>query len=262
MSGSTRIADLLMRGAFGTVFIAAGSLKLADSGWMALFAFCEIVLGSCLFCGLFKPFCRGACLLLFLTFVANAGWGAIGGSEACGCFGEVRVSPGLMLVLDVVAVLAFATWRIMPNGQLMSRGIAAIVLISSATLVAPVWGAPPGVIKYSNGSVVLHPSGWLGYSFPLGSDLELAERLGAGKWQLLFVSAGCPKCEQSLKDSAKNDAVDYETILVAVPHGPNAEHEYRWSGEIAHLSPKLNWIVRTPMSVIVEEGIVSRVSFH
>lgn len=107
----------LTRVALGSLLITAGAFKiwqslplvLGTSDGLPLLATlllvtAELALGLWLVSG-FKPgVARAAAILAFSVFACYSLIALVQGSVSCGCFGELKISPAVTLLVDLVAV--------------------------------------------------------------------------------------------------------------------------------------------------------------
>lgn len=194
---------------------------------------------------------------------------------SCGCFGTaVGIPPGVMLIIDVVLLIAvvaasraqIARIRI-GTGSLIAfiaLGLVSAALAFQAPLIST--NRPP--TQEELGDNVLRPQLWIGKQFsetPLARIVDIdPTMLGGGRQQWIFYRKSCSVCHGLFeREYADADLPNGLTAVVAieVPHPPGAppiaEEEIACpTCEFVQLDPTIDWLVTTPGTVIIEDGVI------
>lgn len=194
---------------------------------------------------------------------------------SCGCFGTaVAIPPGVMLIVDVVllgAVLAASRRQIarirIGSGSLIA--FIALGLVSAAlAFQTPLIRTERHLTQEELGDNVLRPQLWIGKQFsetPLARIVDLdPTMLGGGRQHWIFYRKSCSVCHGLFeREYASDELPDGLTAIVAieVPHPagapPISEEDILCpTCEFVSLDSAVDWLVSTPGTVIIEDGIV------
>jgi hypothetical protein len=205
---------------------------------------------------------------LFLVFSAISFTLLLQGHGSCGCFGSVRLHPGIMIGIDVVAILAIvlairtpsppstrsrlttlAPWAI---GALMPALLATTVINSPSTM------AGDTLIDDSVGLVILEPDTWIGKPFPLEPHLVPSVHLSDGEVVLVVYHHDCPDCQKAipryLAAAEASPSPNRRFVLAEVP--PVGDETHYSSLLHTSLSQDREWFVEAPVELLIKEGIV------
>ena len=104
--------------------------------------------------------------------------------------------------------------------------------------------------------VILDPTRWLGRPFPLRGSLDVPDEVIRGRWELLFVRRGCPKCEDALRAWEAADRLEGGRYVVELPseNGPPSDSP---AGVLrGRLSQDKKWVAQVPFQVVLVDGVV------
>ncbi len=219
--------------------------------------------------------------MCFVLFACVSAYKAIGGEASCGCFGRLQVNPWITMTFDLAmlaALLALPPAESNAPGHMVRiplRVFATVVVaIGLPALVAMTYFWPPtaspanGVTIAGDNWVIAEPQRWPGKRFPLLDQIDVGERLAAGRWLLVFYHPGCPQCEE-LIDRYRNwqqaRVAGAESAKVAFIEVPDAEqsHSIDFSGTrclLGSLDRSRRWFVPTPTILVLQEGTVRTVA--
>ncbi len=210
------------------------------------------------------------------------------GASSCGCFGAVRVHPGITLVVDVVllaglvllgrGVPSLRLGRTLPTARTVAAGLAAIAAFAVAfgwigmKAKAPASAAADATAVASAGAAALPADGyylpdyasWIGSSY---RDIDLfgwvdglPEDLGTGSRLVLFYRKDCEHCHE-LMEVWFSGALPLPTTAIAVPErGGWPELDLGMPCPdcgLAELPSGVDWFLQTPVLVRLEDGIVA-----
>lgn len=248
-----------------------GSLPLAV--FIAFLVVFEIALAAGLLLASWPPQTKWIPGTCFAAFAAVALFRVLAGAESCGCFGRVKVSPWITLLMD--ALLAAGLW-VWPPGRepvlrlprlgLMPRvGIVGVVVAVALGLslwrlprpvVAVVDGEPTGLLQ-AGSLTILEPGQWIGRGFPLVAEIDIGDRLRIGRWVAVLHQVHCSTCQEALPfyEAQARDAGGHGVALIEMPPHEGAEshdsHAVRGT-----LSAGREWFASTPVVLLLEDGMV------
>jgi thiol-disulfide isomerase/thioredoxin len=255
----------------------------------------ELALGLWLLSGLFPRLAWLAALLCFGLFCGVTLYKGLTGAASCGCFGRVHVDPWVtLLAVDLPAVVALGLFRprlvfaSLPSGvqgrlpggttgrESLRRMLTALAqpLPSRARLAAT---AVPGLAllglttpmlafrepaPVTSTYEVLEPQTWVGKELPILKHIDIAEKLGKGRWLVLLYHHDCPDCamaiplyEQMARDLAGNE--DFLQIaLVAIPPYGQGSVSTDCPCLLGKLDQRRTWFVTTPATALLTNGQV------
>lgn len=254
-----------------------------ESNWTVLpLIFLEVSLGFWLWSNR-RP--RPACVVAILAFAGFACYSLIAlleGRESCGCFGDVKVSPLLTLIIDLTAICALILIRpkrlctaspeftvTAPMRLLLSRLIQFAALSFCILLgVGIVWvisgGSPRLFVSIkANEVVVLDPHNWVGGELPLLDFIDIGSELRHGHWIVIFYHHDCSKCKQILNLYDKSVPLGQERVRLAAiempPYGPPVSHESTEFVKRGRLSNAREWFGTAPIVVRVRDSLVATI---
>jgi len=186
------------------------------------------------------------------------------GDTDCGCFGYLRIPARITVFLDLFVVTVVYFWTPKPGTAKWPKS--RILAMSTALIfVAVLFGWISNVnfeeqIRVIPGEgevVLLRPMTWLGQDYPLKLVDPLGDQRSTGKCRVVLVHTDCPKCEAITRTISSQSSVDGLGIL-EVGSDDNAEDKWimengaTWS----RLPSDRRWLVRTPVVIDLQEGIV------
>jgi hypothetical protein len=262
----------------GALLITAASLKtyqlatnpalgaLYGSRWLSagLIQY-EYVLAVWLISGQWSKWCRRIAIATFVAFAVVAGYLAVTSAASCGCFGDIAVSPWIVVGVDCVSVLLMWHWK--PNhsdGVAESeQGLPRLVVVSLFVAIISI----PLLAALSRGRlgsvpvVLLEPEKWIGSRFPLLHDIDIGEQLANGSWVVVLYHHDCSHCQavlpryHMLASEAKELPDAFRVALVELPpYGMNGESvEGVQHGRVDDLK---EWFVTAPAEILLREGQV------
>ena len=203
---------------------------------------------------------------------------AVRGAESCGCFGQARISPWLILLFDLAAVALLLVLRPAPGRAAAPRArrrvlvglasslVAAVGVVYLATALTPHYmplsEAGPGGDRV----IWLDPVEWVGKKFDLMKHIDIDADLSRGLWTVVLYHHDCPRCQEAISGyellaRRRSDRPDVPRIaLVEVPpYAGTGEGPVRDTSAcvIGRLRGSNEWFVQTPAVISLREGIVS-----
>jgi hypothetical protein len=224
-----------------------------------------------------------AMLTVFLPILAGD---VLMGASSCGCFGAVKVHPGITLIVDValLASLLFLGRGVpslrlgptLPTVRTVAAGLATIAafavafgwLGTKATSATPIdasaSASSAGPALPADGYYLPDYAAWIGTSY---RDIELfawveglPDELGTDARHVLFYRKDCEHCHELMEVWFAGPLM-LPTTAIAVPERggwpavdlgmPCAECG------LAELPPGVDWFLQTPVLVRLEDGIVT-----
>jgi hypothetical protein len=269
------------------------SFRNGESARHLLPAVTEAAVAAWLLSGVAPAWARRGAIALLCVFVAVAGWHLFRGDPDCGCFGHVRVRPGLTLAIDAVALASiwvFGRSESPPPGAqrrgALPRPAASRVVLSVlagtgvpafVALFASEWAAsaPSGIAGDLVGAdgprpVLLAPRDWAGKRFPLLDEVMPSETdLSKGRWVLILVNHDCHTCEEYLAH-ANFDAIRRTDGPDAPPRRigliefltKESDEPKKVPGPVAvttlRLRPGTTYLTDGPYEVYLSDGVVEQ----
>jgi hypothetical protein len=280
---ASRSAWLIARAAVGSILLFAATAK-----WTALWgepavwrmlevlaaaqAAIEVLLAVWLFSGIVPRLVHRLAIGLFLVFAAYSAWLVLLGVSTCGCFGNVRVPPLVVLALDLGVLagllgcpppVSTPRIRLWPLVRASASGLG----IAAAFAGVLLWASPSMPTPFRPGSDVrreiLEPASWPGTLFPLLPQIATDAPLSSGDWIVVLHRPSCSSCRTVHEEYAELDrelrarSAGLRVAFVEVP----------WSGEqlpprrksayaLGRLSEDRQWFVETPVIVKLQNGRV------
>jgi hypothetical protein len=237
---------------------------------------------------LLPPVARWIGIALLTTFVPVLIGDLMLGASSCGCFGAVKVSPWVTLVMDVTFLLG-----LLILGRREPRLAMTPVLSTPAVLIAGVWCVASGVLAFglpaaapaagatSSGVSAVIGTGegpplpadgyylpqyeeWIGTSF---GQLEIAkwtinlpENIDVGPHYVLFYRKDCEHCHE-LMELYFSAELSVPTTAIAVPEraGFPTDNLQEFACPECHraeLPAGVDWFLQTPVVVRLSDGVV------
>lgn len=255
-----------------------GTFESAAARQQALLTFLlpstEAALGFALLAGFAGTWLRRAAMGLLCLFSVVSAYLVISGVTHCGCFGNVRIHPGLTLGFDLVA-LALLYWARLKSGvvcglqgrltgtgrlrviRIMGAGtLAATTIVLSRHWVYPEHGGPGSGGRYE----VITSSGWEGKPFPLISqmDEDAQARVATGSKTLVIFDHGCASCRRYIAGllvpgTARNTA---DIILLDIAENRMPESDFLRGIRVERFRTRTNYIADVPIEVKIRDGVV------
>ena len=125
-----------------------------------------------------------------------------------------------------------------------------------------------GRIQGDAATVVLRPEEWIGQPCPLIGHMDIGRTLEEGEWMVLLYHPKCSECQEMLPRYIRQAGEDRSRprsprwALVEVPDGEDGA-EYISVGSplvCGSLSKVRRWVVRTPVILRLEDGVVTAVT--
>ena len=237
---------------------------------------------------LLPPLSRWIGVAMLTAFVPVLIGDLLLGASSCGCFGAVKVSPWITLVMDVTFLLGLlvlgrreprlALTRDLPTSKVLTAGIwslfSVVVAFGPSAPTAKVDGGSDGgsALAGSIGAPALPADGyympqyqdWIGRPF---HELDLAswasnlpDDLVFGTQYVIFYRKDCEHCHE-LMALYFSGSLEHPTTAVAVPerHGFPTENLQLFDCpecRLAELPAGIDWFLQTPVLVRLADGLV------
>jgi hypothetical protein len=236
----------------------------------------ELLLGSWLLSGLFPRAAWWASLAAFAGFAVVAAGKAVGGEASCGCFGRlIQVNPSLTAMLDLAIVVSLLHWRPTQvtdvSRQVLAEAVCVLLIWASVGVPAglaitsykPASLTDAGGVLGDDTTVLLKPHTWVGKQFPLSDYIDIAHDLKEGKWLLVLYHHDCPKCQEVISrysgDAPRTDGQADGASIALVELPPYGEmRNSNLPGVRGRLDEKREWLIDTPSTLVLENGIVTQ----
>jgi hypothetical protein len=241
----------------------------------------EITLAVLLLSNAYQGRLRRITAIVFVGFAAYSLSLALHGSKSCGCFGDLKVDPWSTFAIDsivalglVVPIHSLAFLRsgtaspIRAQSQLWcatkrlgERGVALATIVIISTLA---YGLHANHLEIFAGNIlemekpvtILEPDKWIGKALPILDDIDIT--LPSGDCTVVLHRHDCPACQEALPKYERLAALGKNVALIELPpYGPVPTTGACLSG---HLAGDRKWFVRTPVEIIVLDGIVKSVN--
>jgi hypothetical protein len=205
--------------------------------------------------------CAIVCFYLFACVASYEFFHAV---ASCGCFGKVKVPPGITAAFDIAAVVALwlardrhATWKIdLPSPPRLAGGLSAAGILTAALwtgfFLAPTDSAAPDL-------VVLDPSSWPNRPFPLFDEIDGSTPLHTGRWLVVLYHFDCSDCLAAIP-AYQSLAKQVHVAFVAMP--PFGQSPPADSPDYLRfiLRPDREWFATTPVVAALQDGNVMSVA--
>ena len=253
----------------------AGGLVTTGIPWL------ELLLA--LYIGVQRFSALSCAALMFLAFGMLSGWYVSSGIESCGCFGQFAVSPKVMFLVDIVALLVIG-FSLMLVWSHESKRWSLVDLLSIivpfAVLTTTLHGVIPLVRDSGPSIVYLMPEQWIGSSITIAGALnhrpgvrdslasdESSSAASAGDWAILIYNPNCNACRRALDafrlftERRKHRSTPLRMGLLPVPYAElNEDSDSELSTlDVFWFSQGPERVIETPALVFVSDGIVSAV---
>lgn len=215
---------------------------------------------------------------LFTAFAGVAVFKLWQGQSNCGCFGAIEVHPAIMLGVDVFVIGLLVAF--MPSGSesgtvanQMQVAVYMLVIATFAPAVAYITlqRAPSKVGDgRASGFVTIEPREWLKKDCKLINFVPpaTADRLREGDWLVILHRHDCDACRELLKKELRIEELkqlsdsEVSVALIEVPGNATVGLSYAplWASVSTALqSSDTTWLVRTPVSFMINRGVVQQV---
>ncbi len=276
--------DYIARVLIGSVLIMTAVLKgvsyFTEPNWNAdvsirdpAIAAVELILAAWLLSGIAPRASWAFSLLLFSIFAGVALTRALTGQESCGCFGAIEVNPWWTAAFDcaVIALLLACrqdVWATPASGDRARRGHFALAALAVVVFTAYMtWSMRPysafaDSLRGDSGSIArLNPHDWIGKEFPLAPFTDLGKQLENGLWRVALVRHDCPKCRALVQNFAHSEFTHERLAVIQIP--PYGTIPAISSGPIVQgrLASTREWLVKTPVEIVLESGRVISVLY-
>ncbi len=237
---------------------------------------------------LLPPLARWIGVAMLAVFVPVLIGDLLLGASSCGCFGAIKVSPWITLVMDVTFLFGLlllgrseprlAMTRDLPTSRVLIAGVwsllSVVVAFGPSAPNANVNGGPDGglVVAGSDGAPAMPADGyympqyleWIGQPF---SDLDVAlwagnlpDDLDFGPQFLIFYRKDCEHCHE-LMELHFSGALEFPTTAIAVPERDGFPTENLQPFDcpecrLAELPAGIDWFFQTPVLVRLVDGVV------
>jgi hypothetical protein len=235
----------------------APSIEPVSLAFQAALAVCEGGLALWLLSGRHPRQALKCAALCFFLFAAASLVGFLQGEQSCGCFGHVRVHPGITFVLDagISAVLLMALGK--RSSRFVSSWLIFAVLGVAVTMVGLLYVIRPlGVANNDE-------QRWRGRSFQLSSAIDIGPELLKGRWVLLVYSSECSECRGLVRDyewlAAEWEKQAVGRVALLETGGVSPERQFA-SGlppaMLGHLKKGRAWPGFIPMMLSIKDSII------
>lgn len=272
-----------MRYSLSAVLLVAAILKLAHIGSSAprsglLDSFpigmqlgivqAEIFLAIWLILGGMETTCWWVCILCFAAFAIISGSEALAGHEICGCFGDLRIAPLWVCVLDlgVLTLLVVIRPRLpsrMPRAAFASSlTFPLIASLAVGVAASQMHGGGRTATAFEldrarlGSTVVLHPEEWVGMRLPLLDYVEGAAELSEGDWTIVLVYRQCPTCRKAINRYERRISEIKARRVFFLELGGAGSPIVSSVFPVGRLNTQYRWIAQTPIEIAISSGVV------
>jgi hypothetical protein len=212
-------------------------------------------------------------VLCFAAFSAVASYEAIRGLPNCGCFGAVKVSPGVAAVFDILAVagLLFTQHRSIITGP-VSRWHRVLIITFGMILSGLFWTffifserSEPKQRSVTH-LVIFEPELWINKPFELINEIDNGEQLRQGRWLVVFYHYDCESCRQAIpfyaelaKSEGYRSSKNPRVVFIAIPPvAPEGRDPVSGASNYSHLLLRSDhdWFATTPVVAAIDNGTV------
>ncbi len=266
LAGIAKAYELLAYQRISTLYAVAGSLEMVFGLWVVCSNRSRLTWWLLVGC--------------FTTFMGVSFYQAISGQTSCGCFGTLHIAPWFTFSFDLGALGVLWCYRSVEPTFARSHEIARFCRICGGVLPIfaiggilfavyvlrdrPATLGADGEIHGQSRTVIVDVKEWVGQSWPLLPNINIAARLSAGTWIVLLVRTDCSVCQRQIPgfldaiDRARPELQTPKTVLLTVPEQraiatsmkdviPKAD------GSLRH---DIRWVVPTPLFLKLQEGVV------
>lgn len=228
----------------------------------------EIVIATWLLSLMKARIARHVAVFLFSSFGTFNLVQLYSGSQSCGCFGRSDISPWETLLLDLClagtlyyskpahAYTARYSWTLCWNCILLTAVLFFSTIAPTSAETFKGFSEDP-----ISGHVIVEPGEWIGNRLPLFHTDDVPQMLNFGRWQLVFYRNDCSQCQELLKSLSTGDHSFTNLALVDLSTPEAKPHQGSHEREFLRLRIRQSdrWILRTPLIVDLNDGIVTHV---
>jgi hypothetical protein len=237
-------------------------LSVSGSLGSAIVIGTEMLLGSWLVCGFYPTAGRVAAIGLFAFFAVVNSLQLRSGVPSCRCFGPIQISPGVTLVLDLVALVALTIFSPARSHGATAHSHPLRFAVACVACLAATAG--PLAVRYSRAGseeiLIAEPDTWSSARFPMLEDIDVAEDLEEGNWLLVLYLPQCEVCQRVIKqcEERAHSEGSWLALIVVQPDSSSRDEPYRSNHGVVHgrLRQGRSWIVRVPVCLRLRDGIV------
>jgi hypothetical protein len=241
----------------------------------------EIALAVLLLANAYQGRLRRITAVVFAGFAVYSLLLASHGGKSCGCFGDLKVDPWSTFAIDSIVALgltvpirslAFLRARITRSSCPESRlwfatkwpggsriAFTAIVIVSTLAYGLHAYHLrifAGNILRAEKPVTILEPDKWIGKALPISDDIDIT--LPNGDWTIVLHRHDCPACQEVVPKYERLASLGKKVALIELPpYGPAPAAGACLSG---HLAGDRKWFVRTPVEIIVHDGIVKSVN--
>lgn len=283
-----RVARNVLVVGLAIVLLAAAGLKAEsalgprakrpDQSFYIAAAVFEWLLGTWLLLGNGKRLALGAVVVLFAAFTGVTASNIFRGERHCGCLGEVPISSGAVLALDVVALasaylaarICFRSDSVVGHAPRVTSRISRLAVVSCTGLAAAAgagWVAHGTIAAdaYARKVVIIDLDSSRGKPMELLHFLEHAEDkvwLGKGMRTLLIVDHNCSECRalsQQLAGAARPETRDRIRCIDLSSHSEWRLGRFPLPFAEVKIRPEITVFCDVPLEVVLEDGVVKKI---
>jgi len=241
---------------------------------LAFSSLVELIVGLVLILDILPSLSTLGSIFLFLLFAGANIAGIVHKVPSCNCFGSLSLSPQLMLIVDLSAiVLLLAT---APRACLtLSRQDIVYTCVISCTCILLGVGvglllhAPMGEVVEADSStaissantVIIKPFRMVGHLLAFSSYIDIGPELYHWYWKVIFIQPGCPDCEKYLKQGGCRPEGTERVALILVDSDGNAgwRPPLECNAKVGWLSRNKRWYFDVPTILMLRDGMVTEV---
>jgi len=239
----------------------------------------EALLAIGLASGYYRRLCLISVALLGVVFLIFNWVSLINGETSCNCLGVIQTTPKIMIIIDLIMIL-FAIiarpltkninsptkpklWPAIAHPSALVIGTVCSMVIAYRT--PPIYVNPTNTQTYERGSTILvQPETWqANEKVPLLNLIQSDVPINRGNIEVILIRAGCSACNtklQSIVDDNQDPDARYAIIAVDQHFVPEKYRKILADAQIryttGYLDPKFNWIVSTPSTWQMNNGIL------
>ncbi|MDR2171773.1 MAG: hypothetical protein LBP59_16640 [Planctomycetaceae bacterium] len=197
---------------------------------------------------------------------------------SCGCFGATEINPWFTTVLDLMIVLILVVFRpkeiifklqnfFMELGNFKRFRLVIIFVLTWFLVTVPITFilvsakfetfTSNSVLNGHEKSIVIEPSQWIGKDFPLSQFLEdtVVDKVVKGEQNIVLFNFDCEECKRVVENIHNKSSY----IFIAIPSEKNNKVLFDLP-EYSMLPDKYQWWADTPIIIVLENGIVKKIS--
>ena len=242
------------------------TFQLANSPWvensifesklasLSLVCF-ELFLAALLVAGIRDGMVRGFSVVVFLAFSVINGYIWISGGPSCGCFGDISVSPLVMIVVDIGIAASLYFW--IPTWRLPFAACMGFACVACAACV--IWGNSFRFEKLDKASVDSNSIVVLSKDSLVGNNIQLLEKflesgadeIQVGVWQIIFVHGNCSKCDELIRETLGSPI---PTAYIVLPPFSAIDMQESELKRYYCLQEDVTWFAKTPIRLLLVDG--------